>query len=116
MSELPLFRSAKPIETSFRPEVEIVVFSGDVVDFLAQIPDNSVALIVTSPPYNLGKEYEDRVSIEQYLQTQAKIIAQLYRVLRNDGSICWQVGNFVENGEVYPLDILYSSLDKPFFP
>ena len=112
MSELPLFRSAKPVETSFRPEAEIVVFSGDVVDFLAQIPDNSVALIVTSPPYNLGKEYENRVSIEQYLQTQAKIIAQLYRVLRNDGSICWQVGNFVENGEVYPLDILYYPIFK----
>jgi adenine-specific DNA-methyltransferase len=112
MSELPLFRSAKPIEASFRPEAEIVVFSGDVVDFLAQIPDNSVALIVTSPPYNLGKEYENRVLIEQYLQTQAKIIAQLYRVLRNDGSICWQVGNFVENGEVYPLDILYYPIFK----
>ena len=112
MSELPLFRSAKPIETSFRPEAEMVVFSGDVIDFLAQLPDNSVALIVTSPPYNLGKEYENRVSIEQYLQSQANIIAQLYRVLRNDGSICWQVGNFVENGEVYPLDILYYPIFK----
>jgi len=112
MSELPLFGSPKPIETSFRPEAEIIVFSGDVVDFLAQLPDNSVALIMTSPPYNLGKEYENRVSIEKYLQTQAKIIAQLYRVLRNDGSICWQVGNFVENGEVYPLDILYYPIFK----
>jgi adenine-specific DNA-methyltransferase len=112
MSELPLFGSAKPVETSFRPEAEIIVFSGDVVDFLAQLPDNSVALIMTSPPYNLGKEYENRVSIEKYLQTQAKIIAQLYRVLRNDGSICWQVGNFVENGEVYPLDILYYPIFK----
>ncbi len=53
MSELPLFGSPKPIETSFRPEAEIIVFSGDVVDFLAQLPDNSVALIMTSPPYNL---------------------------------------------------------------
>jgi adenine-specific DNA-methyltransferase len=112
MSELPLFRPIKPIETSFRPEAEIVVFSGDVVDFLAQVPDNSVALIVTSPPYNLGKEYENRVSIEQYLQTQAQIIAQLYRVLRADGSICWQVGNFVDGGEVYPLDILYYPVFK----
>jgi len=112
MSELPLFRSIKPIEKSFRPEAEIVIFSGDVTDFLAQIPDNSVALIVTSPPYNLGKEYENRVSIEQYLQTQAQIIAQLDRVLREDGSICWQVGNFVEGGEVYPLDILYYPIFK----
>jgi adenine-specific DNA-methyltransferase len=107
MSELPLFRSVKPIEMNFRPEAEIVIFSGDVTEFIAQVPDNSITLIVTSPPYNLGKEYENRVSIEQYLKTQAQMIEQLYRVLREDGSICWQVGNFVENGEVYPLDILY---------
>jgi len=112
MSEFPLFRSVKSIETSFKTDAEIVLFSGDVSEVVAQVPDNSVALVVTSPPYNLGKEYEDRVSIEQYLKTQAQVIAQLYRVLREDGSICWQVGNFVENGEVYPLDILYYPIFK----
>lgn len=112
MSELSLFRSAKPIETSFRPDAEIVIFSGDVSEFVTRVPDNSVALVVTSPPYNLGKEYENRVSIEQYLKMQTQLIAQLYRVLREDGSICWQVGNFVENGEVYPLDILYYPIFK----
>ncbi len=112
MSELPLFRSVKPIEASFKPDAEIVIFPGDVSEFVAQLPDNSVALIVTSPPYNLGKEYENRVSIEQYLKIQSQLIAQLYRVLRKDGSICWQVGNFVEDGEVYPLDILYYPIFK----
>lgn len=112
MTEMSLFRSTKNIETVFKPDAEIVLFSGDVAEFVSQIPDNSVALIVTSPPYNLGKEYEDRVSIEQYLKTQAALIAQLYRILRKDGSICWQVGNFVEDGEVYPLDILYYPLFK----
>ena len=112
MNELPLFSSLKSIETNFRPEAEIVLFSGDVNQFITQIPDNSITLILTSPPYNLGKEYENRVSIEQYLKAQAHLIAQLYRVLRQDGSICWQVGNFVENGEVYPLDILYYPIFK----
>ncbi len=112
MSELPLFRSIKPIESDFNPDAEIVIFSGDVSEFVAQVPDNSVALVVTSPPYNLGKEYETRVSIEQYLKTQSQLMAQLYRILREDGSICWQVGNFVENGEVYPLDILYYPIFK----
>lgn len=96
MDELPLFRSAKPIETTFKPDADIVVYTGDVTDFIAHIPDRSVSLIITSPPYNLGKEYEDRVSIEHYLKTQAALIAQLHRVLRDDGSLCWQVGNFVE--------------------
>ncbi len=112
MSELPLFRSVKPIEASFKPDAEIVIFPGDVSEFVAQVPDNSVALVVTSPPYNLGKEYENRVSIEQYLKIQSQLIAQLHRVLRKDGSICWQVGNFVEDGEVYPLDILYYPIFK----
>lgn len=112
MSELPLFRSVKPIETSFKSDAEIIIFSGDVSEFVAQVPDNSVALVVTSPPYNLGKEYENRVSIEQYLKTQSQLIAQLHRVLREDGSVCWEVGNFVEDGEVYPLDILYYPIFK----
>lgn len=112
MSELPLFRSVKPIETSFKSDAEIIIFSGDVNEFVAQVPDNLVALVVTSPPYNLGKEYENRVSIEQYLKIQSQLIAQLHRVLREDGSICWQVGNFVGDGEVYPLDILYYPIFK----
>lgn len=112
MSELPLFRSLKPIETSFKSSAEIVIFSGDVSEFVTQIPDNSVALVVTSPPYNLGKEYEHRVSVEKYLNAQAQLITQLFRVLREDGSICWQVGNFIEDGEVYPLDILYYPIFK----
>lgn len=107
-----LLQPPKSIEDQFRPEAEIVVFHGDVSAFLAQIPDRSVALVITSPPYNLGKEYETRVAIEQYLQDQAEVIAQLYRVLRDDGSICWQVGNFVEDGEVFPLDILYYPIFK----
>lgn len=109
---LPLFDKPKQIKDSFDPQADIVLYQGDVEDFVATIPDNSVALIITSPPYNLGKEYEDRVSIGKYLELQAQVIAGLYRVLRDDGSICWQVGNFVEDGEVYPLDILYYDIFK----
>jgi adenine-specific DNA-methyltransferase len=112
MSDLPLFSPPKSIASSFDPNAEIVLFHGDVVEFVAQIPDRTVGLIITSPPYNLGKQYENRVAIEQYLNAQARVIAQLYRVLREDGSICWQVGNFVEDGEVYPLDILYYHIFK----
>jgi len=100
------------IESRFNSEAKIVLYHGDANDLLATIPDNTISLIVTSPPYNLGKEYEKRVAIEDYLSMQSKIITQLYRVLSDRGSICWQVGNFVENGEVYPLDILYYDLFK----
>lgn len=109
---LSLFESSKKIESRFSLDADIVLYHGDVRDFVAAIPDNTVSLVITSPPYNLGKDYEDRVSIAKYLDTQAEIIAQLYRVLKSDGSLCWQVGNFVEDGEVYPLDILYYGIFK----
>jgi adenine-specific DNA-methyltransferase len=109
---LPLFQSPKKVHDRFTPDAEIVLYQGDVNDLLAEIPDNTVGLVVTSPPYNLGKDYESRVSIQEYLKTQSQVIAQLYRILRSDGSICWQVGNFVEDGEVYPLDILYYEIFK----
>ena len=100
------------IEPRYRPDARLILFHGDVSDFLRQIPDESVKLIITSPPYNLGKAYETKVSIDDYLQTQAQVIAQLYRALRPDGSLCWQVGNFVHHGEVFPLDIYYYPLFK----
>lgn len=112
MSDVDLFCQFKPIASEFNPHAEVVIFLGEVEEFIGSIPDNSVGLVITSPPYNLGKEYEDRVSIGEYLRTQARLIAELVRVLRQDGSICWQVGNFVENGEVYPLDILYYPIFK----
>lgn len=107
---LPLFDIE--IAGRFDADAEIVLYNGDVDDFLAAVPDKTVSLIVTSPPYNLGKAYEKRVEIEKYLEAQAATITQLHRVLQDDGSICWQVGNFVEDGEVYPLDIFYYSIFK----
>jgi adenine-specific DNA-methyltransferase len=112
MKKSPLLQAPRQIESHFDPNADIVLYHGDVNELLVNIPANSITLIITSPPYNLGKEYEDRVSIERYLETQAETIAQFYRVLREDGSICWQVGNFVEDGEVYPLDILYYPIFK----
>jgi adenine-specific DNA-methyltransferase len=114
MSDSSFFSDAIPIEEKFRADAKLVLYPGDTQDFLPTIPDNSVALIITSPPYNLGKNYEKKVTIEAYLESQIPIIEQLYRVLREDGSICWQVGNYVNNFEVYPLDIFYYNIFKKF--
>lgn len=108
------FWRRQTIESQYRADAAVVLFHGDANNFLRTVPDNSVSLVVTSPPYNLGKDYEQRVAISEYLDVQAHIISQLYRVLRQDGSICWQVGNYIEKGEVYPLDILFYSLFKQF--
>ncbi len=85
----------------------------DNLDFLAGIPSESVQLVVTSPPYNLGKSYEQRSPIDTYIATQAAIIEEAARVLKPQGSICWQVGNYVDNGSIVPLDvILYDTFAK----
>ncbi len=101
------------ISTCFDPGSRIVVFEGNCVDLLDQIPTESIKLIVTSPPYNIGKEYEKRLSIDQYLKDQALVIDKCVRVLAPQGSICWQVGNYVEKGSVIPLDaVLYPIFAK----
>lgn len=85
---------------------------GDSSKILKKIDAGRFKLIITSPPYNVGKEYETRKSIEEYLDTQKEIITELVRVLSPNGSICWQVGNFVDQGEVFPLDIYYYKIFK----
>ena len=114
MSNSPFFLEDKSIATKFDNDAKLILNCGNVEDFLPTIPDNYIALIITSPPYNLGKEYEKRLAIEKYLEQQKPIIEQLYRILKEDGSICWQVGNYVEKGEVFPLDIFYYQLFKEY--
>ena len=97
-----------PIQISpqFNREADYVLFEGDCLDLIRQIPDNFVKLIVTSPPYNIGKKYENRLDFNDYLFQQRQVIEGCVRVLEESGSICWQVGNFVNNGEIIPLDVV----------
>jgi len=110
---LPLFKSPKIID-HFDPDFSIISHCGDTFEFIKTFPGETTKLIITSPPYNLGKEYENKTHIESYLESQVRIIEQLVRVLRHDGSICWQVGNFVENSEVFPLDVFYYDIFKKY--
>ncbi|NWF92802.1 MAG: site-specific DNA-methyltransferase [Syntrophaceae bacterium] len=102
-----MFDKRKIVE-KFALSEHIVVYPGDCLDLLKTIPNESLKLIVTSPPYNIGKEYERRLKLESYLEQQAAVIRECVRCLSPKGSICWQVGNYVDNGAIIPLDtILY---------
>jgi len=94
------------IVSEFDRTADFILFEGDCLDLLSQIPDGFVKLVVTSPPYNLGKPYENRLDLDEYLIQQRKVIEECVRALDNQGSICWQVGNYVDDGEIIPLDIL----------
>ena len=75
------------------PEVRAV--ASDCVAFLRSLPDGAARLVVTSPPYNVGKSYEKPMPVEEYVAWQEATLRESVRVLADDGSLCWQVGNFV---------------------
>lgn len=100
------------ISESFDDRAQATLLEGDTLARLQDLPPQAIKLVVTSPPYNIGKEYETQVELAHYLKWLEPIISELYRVLADGGSICWQVGNFVDDSEVFPLDIFFYPIFK----
>jgi adenine-specific DNA-methyltransferase len=108
-----LFKHNMPdIDNAFAESSRIVLYGGDCSDAVRQIPTESIQLVITSPPYNVGKSYEHNASFDEYLATIEPVLQELVRVLSPQGSLCWEVGNYVEKGEIFPLDIFYYSIFK----
>ncbi|MDP2423348.1 MAG: site-specific DNA-methyltransferase [Bacteroidales bacterium] len=103
---------SEPLFEFISPDIDYQIVNGDSLKVLIGIEDGRFDLIITSPPYNVGKSYETKTSIEKYLETQEEIINQLVRALSDKGNLCWQVGNYVDKGEVFPLDIYYYQIFK----
>lgn len=102
----------EPLFEYISPDISYQIVNGDSLTVLKGIEDRKFDLIITSPPYNVGKSYETKTSIEKYLETQEVIIEELVRTLSDKGNLCWQVGNYVDKGEVFPLDIYYYQIFK----
>ncbi len=102
----------EPLFEYVSPNLDYQIKKGDSLNVLEKIEDEKFDLIITSPPYNIGKSYEVKTSIEKYLETQEQIIDELVRVLSDKGNLCWQVGNYVDKGEVFPLDFFYYQIFK----
>ena len=101
---------AKPTDVL---ELDCAIWRGDSESFIAGFPEEPLFdLIVTSPPYNIGKSYEKKNELTKYLEWQERIIDLLVPRLKDTGSICWQVGNFVDNGQIAPLDIEFAPIFK----
>lgn len=111
--QIPLFPSAKKeIADTFSESADIVFSLGDSLDILTKCPDNFATLIITSPPYNIGKEYETQIKLEHYIDQLQPVMKELVRVLSPNGSLCWQIGNYVEKSEVFPLDTYFYPIFK----
>jgi len=107
-----VFVTADPAEFVKR-DADYALFHGRCENVLGALPEKPLFdLIVTSPPYNIGKPYEQKVELQQYKTGQKKVITELVKRMKPTGSLCWQVGNYVvssknNRGSVYPLDILF---------
>ena len=98
--------------SEFAPEAQVVLAQGDALHSLHDLPTGFVQLVISSPPYNIGKSYEKATGLTEYLAEMEPILKELSRVLAPQGSLCWQVGNYVDGGEIVPLDILFYPLFK----
>jgi adenine-specific DNA-methyltransferase len=102
------------ISNAYDVNAKCVLHHGNCLELLRFIPDNTIKLVVTSPPYNLGKEYESKTKLDDYLNFQKQVIRECVRTLSMDGSICWEVGNYVDNGRIIPLDYLLFPIFNEF--
>lgn len=84
------------------------VIQGDCLEEMKSIPDESIDMVFTSPPYNLGnthhtggirhKAYDDNMPEDEYQAWQSKVLNECYRVLKDDGSIIYNHKNRIKNG------------------
>ncbi|MFC4726902.1 DNA-methyltransferase [Coralloluteibacterium thermophilus] len=99
-----------------QPGGHAALFVGDCSKLLSAIPDSSISLVITSPPYCMGKEYEPSNRIEDFAEAHELLLAEVARVLKPGGSACWQVGYHVQRNRVTPLDFLVYDVAQKFAP
>ncbi len=83
----------EPLIDFIRKDIEYQIQKGDSLAILKKNENKKFDLVLTSPPYNVGKSYETKTSIEKYLETQEKIISEIVRTLSDKGNLCWQLRN-----------------------
>ena len=106
--KLPKLSSIKPVTNT--------IIHGDTLQTLKKIPSNKINLIITSPSYMLGKEYDREKSLEEYKEYHSDVIKECHRVLTKDGALYWNVAQTPWNGEILPLGaIFYDILKKENF-
>ncbi len=98
------------------------IICGDCLEVLKTLPDNSVDLVVTSPPYNLGndhhtgnikhKTYDDNLPEAEYQKQQVEVLTEIFRILKDTGSVMYNHKNRIKEGkQITPYEWL---LKTPF--
>lgn len=106
------YRTSSRAARALSANIGAVLFNGDCLDLIKALPDAAIDLVVTSPPYCMGMEYEKSKTVDDFVTAHKKIFPEIIRVVKPGGSICWQVGNHVSKRGLYPLDFaVFSILD-----
>lgn len=99
------------------------LYNADCIEVLKNLADNSVDLIITSPPYNLGKthhtgnnrfksytNYDDNMPENEYQQWQIQVLNECYRVLKDNGSMFYNHKNRIRGGvQITPYEWILKS-------
>jgi adenine-specific DNA-methyltransferase len=93
------------IHTSYK-STSADIWQGDAIEFLEKVQPNSISLVISSPPYFMGKEYDRSHSPADFVAQHERLFPLMVRAIKPGGSLCWQVGHHVKNGRAIPLDAL----------
>jgi DNA modification methylase len=74
------------------------LYEGDCLDIMKQIDENSIDLIVTSPPYYLNKEYEKTISYDDYIEMMQNVFLETNRILKGGGYAVFNFGDYFNSG------------------
>ena len=107
-SELSKNNSNEVFENKFPKELLNTIVLGSSEN-LNLIPDNSIHLMITSPPYNVSKVYDEDLSLVEYLDLLKNVFSETYRVLVNGGRACINVANIGRKPYI-PLSDLISKI------
>lgn len=79
--------------------MDVKLILGDCLEKMKDIPDCSVDMVITSPPYKIGKNYDESINYSEFINAASK-------KLSNNGVFVWQTGNMINNGFIEPIDII----------
>lgn len=95
---------------------KFAIYNCDCFEAITKLPEEFINLTVTSPPYNIGKEYEKLLPLEEYLNWCEKWIGQIYRLTIDNGAFWLNLGYLSIPGRAKAIPIPYLLWDRiPFF-